>query len=827
MRYVRLLFAALGPVAASGAADLAPPPDALFWPSRLSTSGRAFEGVLVDADRDGLLDLVYIKRPWPGDTTLVRCGTPDGFFSEPLLCGALPPGGYDLTVGDLNRDGMPDIVRRDGERRLEVFLGQGDGTFAGPAVVEFDRRFGTFVVDHMDGDDMLDLAVFFHDAGGSRVGVLPGLGDGSFGEAADHEVGTASGLAVARLDGDPMTDLATWTGDLVRITLRREGGDSWSVDEFLIDGGTDDVDFADVDGDDMPDIIVTQLGRITVARGLGGGRFGERQEIDCDYVIFSELLVEDINGDGHADLLGAVNPLSNPFDDITIVLGRGDGTFETPTRHSTGVYDDSGVGVGDTNGDGNTDLVIAGVDYLSIFQGNDDGGLLEAPVIATGDAPRAVAAEDLNRDGAVDLVVGAYRTLDRTWALNVFPGRGDGAFDPPTALVVPRASMLLVQDLNDDRMQDAIVGGDLEYPEGHFSILLGDGRGALVPHAVLPYTGRLRAISSDDFDRDGHVDLVAVGYDLVSGGVLLFRGSGEGTFDPPETYAPDAGPTAIVVGDFNRDGRPDVATTTGDAVIVLLGSSEGVFGPEARFPSGDPDLGHSVADLAAGDFDGDGILDLAAISLTSISILKGTGDGRFWQSALYAGIDMERAHIAAVDATADGILDLLATSDRDAAYVMVGAGDGTFVWNRFFYETGPHPSRPAIADIDGDAALDLVFCSHYSQGLKVLRGTRARASGGPPGTVTRVAVFAAPNPFREVADLFYDVPETGDVRLSVLDVSGRVVRTLVDRRRMPPGSYRAGWDGRGAGARRVAPGTYFLRLEANDTVDARKIMRLP
>jgi hypothetical protein len=220
-----------------------------------------------------------------------------------------------------------------------------------------------------------------------------------------------------------------------------------------------------------------------------------------------------------------------------------------------------------------------------------------------------------------------------------------------------------------------------------------------------------------DFNNDGKPDLAVAN---SAGAVSVLLSNGDGTFQPAVTYPADSGPDAVAVGDFNGDGKLDlaVANSGGNDVSVLLGNGDGTFQPVVNYGTGnDPDS------LAVGDFNGDGKLDLAVgnASDNTVSVLLGNGDGSLQAAVNYP---VGNAPVSAVvgDFNGDGLIDLaVANSGDNTVGVLLGNGDGTFQAS-LSYAVGIAPQSLAAGDFDGNGRLDLVVANSGSNSLSVLRG---------------------------------------------------------------------------------------------------------
>ena len=325
--------------------------------------------------------------------------------------------------------------------------------------------------------------------------------------------------------------------------------------------------------------------------------------------------------------------------------------------------------VGDFNGDGIPDLAVfsSTTTSLTILLGSGDGTF--TPVASVTPCPHAcvsAVAGDFNGDGKLDLAVTNGYTADVTILL----GNGDGTFTPavnsPTSPY--SGSSLAAADFNGDGNLDLIVWSyDKPNP---VTVLLGDGKGDFYPTASGPNLGApLRAyLAIGDFNGDGIPDLAwAVWYSApdFASDALIFLGNGDGTFT--ETSAPTpAGNLAdsIVVGDFNGDGEADlaIANAFSNNVTILRGNGDGTFATTAgvNLPFNNPQ-GQAIY-VALGDFNGDGIPDLAAVWIEGgqIFLLAGDGEGNFTGSSVGPNLSQNQVFsITAGDLNGDGFTDLV------------------------------------------------------------------------------------------------------------------------------------------------------------------------
>jgi hypothetical protein len=317
------------------------------------------------------------------------------------------------------------------------------------------------------------------------------------------------------------------------------------------------------------------------------------------------------------------DPTVNDNGSVSILLGNGDGSFQSATSVSAG-KNPSAISAGDFNSDGKSDLLVVRAGDASvgdngdatIFLGNGDGTFSPGQVLVTGKNPSAVALSDLNADHKLDLIF-SNLTDD---SVTVLLGNGDGTFQSRLAYLVegPPKSVSVI-DLNQDGKSDLAVGWGISV-----DFFLGNGDGTFHKgQSVLAYFSTI-----GDFNQDGKVDLIVGECSIFSKPVscspYLRLGNGDGTFQPPNAIPGVSGSVAAVAADVNGDGKLDLFGTSSDRtqLLLFLGNGDGTFQQALTFAAGtNPAIG-----LIA-DFDGDKAPDLVALNsgANAISVLLNTG----------------------------------------------------------------------------------------------------------------------------------------------------------------------------------------------------------
>ncbi len=227
------------------------------------------------------------------------------------------------------------------------------------------------------------------------------------------------------------------------------------------------------------------------------------------------------------------------------------------------------------------------------------------------------------------------------------------------------------------------------------------------------------SVTTGDFNGDGKLDLATANFDSDNVSVLL--GNGSGGFGAATNFGAGTSPVSVTTGDFNGDGKLDLATANANSnnVSVLLGDGSGGFGAATNFS-----VGSTPYSVTTGDFNGDGKLDLATANLYSanVSVLLGNGSGGFG-SATNFGAGTSPVSVTTGDFNGDGKLDL-ATANflSDNVSVLLGNGSGGFGAATNF-GAGTNPVSVTTGDFNGDGKLDLATANNASANVSVLLNT--------------------------------------------------------------------------------------------------------
>jgi len=467
------------------------------------------------------------------------------------------------------------------------------------------------------------------------------------------------------------------------------------------------VGVGDFNGDLKPDAVVLDDNGIELQLGDGQGGLGPPTTVA---VIGGDVLtVADFNGDGKLDLA------MGRFGHVDVLLGNGDGTFtSTYSQDLTGGAIAFLLAV-DVDGDHHLDLLLDDDQSLEVLIGNDDG-TFQDPIDYPANAPRAIAAADFDEDGALDIAA-----VNGGPSLSILFGNGDGSFGAPT--VIPVGSSLdgvAAGDVDGDGHADVAVAISGSGADAYLGILVGDGQGHFQAPVETLIDPSPYALHLADLDDDGRLDFV-----MLTGGGFgprnfeVCRGTGSASPGPCVGYLAGNTSLGLDIGDLDGDGALDMITADDyfidPGVSVLMGNGG------ARLRSVvTVGRGHILYNLA-GDFDGDGLLDVMAQNYDDyiIDFLKGNGDGTFGapRPAGFAGTLEVAGRFDANDS-----MDLVA-----GGVVLLNDGEGTFHPGQTLDDVFP----TLTADVRGNGSTDLVGAGATSSELAVLLGNGDGTFGAP------------------------------------------------------------------------------------------------
>ena len=679
-----------------------------------------------DFNNDGILDVAILGSISSGQVLSIFLSRPDGSFA-PRVDYSVQANGF--TVGDFNGDSKADVIILD--TTGSIMWGNGDGTLQLPVPLNQNiNGYSTGASGDLNGDGKLDLVLLTSDFGsGATMAIVLGSGDGTFQSPVTYSVSVAPYFVLGDFTGDGKPDVAISAGSLISVLVNNGDGTFKSPVDYSISGNAQAIAAADLNGDGKLDLVVPSGGSsatISVLLGNGDGTFGTPITYTSDLLssYSTSIAVADFNGDGKLDL--ALTNSVFPANTVAIVSGNGDGTFRNPPLlYSAGLLPAAAVTL-DLNGDGKPDLAVAGgygvLSYYSLTTLiNGGGGTFPNPVAYTVlQFPYSAAIGDFNGDGHLDVV---STSLTQTGGVSVLLGKGDGTFqahlDSPTGQT---PTVVATGDFNGDGIVDLVLA-DATPTSQLLSTLIGNGDGTFQSNISQTLTSALGSIAVGDFNGDGKLDVAGV-IDRTNA-VSIFLGNGDGSFAIPVQYP--TGPMLgsppyhnVLVADFNGDGNLDLAAATDDGVAVLLGNGNGTFQAFTLVPSL---LSYDPGDelLALVDFNGDGKPDVVKSTQTGmINVAIGNGDGTFQQAQAFQIPSILNTESSVVgDFNGDGKPDMaFASQSSNVVTILFGNGDGTFSGHIEY--SVPSVSNNVnflmAADFNGDGALDMALADFGNGG---------------------------------------------------------------------------------------------------------------
>ncbi|MGC1781930.1 MAG: FG-GAP-like repeat-containing protein [Acidobacteriaceae bacterium] len=455
------------------------------------------------------------------------------------------------------------------------------------------------------------------------------------------------------------------------------------------------------------------------------------------------VLATDVNQDGYPDIVVAC-PSSNAVQ-LWVNAGAGSpGSFNDLANFT--VTDPVAMAAGDFLGTGTTDLAVAtGTGGLTIYA-NVGGTVVTNTVPLTGTLTGIVTA-DFNNDGKLDLAVSDSAnnnvhvlTGNSTGTFTLLGSYSTGAGTKPNGIVAA--------DFNHDGNVDVAT---INNGNNTATVLLGSATGALTVQAAQATGTNPIAISVTDVNSDGKPDLVVFDSPTASTGeVDVLLGNGNGTLQTASIASLSFVPgTLAAVADFNQDGKPDLALTaqTNNQVSLMLNNTLQTQYPDGRSFAAAHALTNGYGNMAdsvtTGDFNKDGLLDIAVTYLEDNVVRVLTNNGNGFNTATAYPVGQQPYWVASADLNGDGYPDLVtANTTPNAAAgtvsVLLNKGSG---WNGAFgaavsYPVGKDPYQVAIGDINNDGYPDLAVTNYASNSVTVLMGSKTGAFTVSPTTLS-------------------------------------------------------------------------------------------
>jgi hypothetical protein len=580
---------------------------------------------------------------------------------------------------------------------------------------------------------------------------------------------TPQGVVIADFNKDGKQDVVVvssyGTAQNVYVLLGSGDGTLQPASVLSVNGSLYAVAAGDFNNDGNLDLAVVDNTHSALLILLGNGDGTFAQPTTANTCLTGPqpvaLAVGDLNGDGKLDVVTAnYGPdTTNGANSVTVCLGDGAGGFSaanTVTASTLSVSNPNGIAIADVTGDGKPDIVVSlWQNAYSILAGNGNG-TFRAPstqtIVPPATNPYAVAVADLNGDGKADLI------FPNGNGISVFFGNGNGTFQPET--VYPgTGDAVVVADMNGDGKPDIVT---TDWVLGRVDVLTNLGGASF--SAPLSYVSGTQphALAVGDLNGDGHPDVVAanagLGAGVEAGNITVLVGNGDSTLRGAPGFRCDragrlssAGP--VVSADFNGDGLPDAAVlnTGSSSVTIFIADAVLGFKPGVTYDTGNGTGANGDLDVAVGDVNGDGNLDIVTVGFAGVHVLLGNGDGTFRPVSSVIN-SASGQNIVVADIDGDGNADVAYTQEGGSANeIAVQYGDGTGGFSPpTVYLAAGIPTAIVATDVNHDGKVDLITANvgsgragsdtisvFFNQGNRQISGS-TQQSIGPLGAAARL-----------------------------------------------------------------------------------------
>lgn len=680
----------------------------------LGTIGAPIAVLDVDVDSDSRVDLLVAHR----EERLIEVfrGMEDGSFEGGVLV-PMAGGPKSLAAVDISGDGRLDVVTANGDSNsISLLISDGASGFGSPITLSVGENPSSVIAVDVDNDGRDDIvtANTHSPFNFGSVSVLPNDGTGVLLPGPALPVGgDPSSVTVADLNGDGINDIITANSMSDDVSVLH-GGLVGYAPQVVHAVGENPVHVitADLNNDGIPDIVTANRDGNTLSLLLSGDEELQLANIPVGTGP-NHVEVIDIDGDGALDLI-ALNLDSNS---VSVVINELGGKFAAPQDYAF-QFNVTDMVTLDYDGDGAMDLAVGGIQFGSDqsvhFLLNNGNGTFDVPteIDVLGRSNR-LAKGDLNSDGIDDLVV-----YDNSQGLiTSLLSKSNGGFDPRFIvrdLEKRNFNRLAIEDIDLDGLDD-ILASD----RSHIDVYKNLGNVQFTNGRSYPVANRINGWKATDLDGSGFPDLVVANLDADL--VTILAADGEGGHHAPIAFRLPSitFPIAMSNEDFNADGKVDlaVANWASHDVSILLGQGNGVFAETDRLAVGENPRAISVADV---DSDGDMDLFVASFGGDTVSLIENRGGAEFAPAVVLFDIDAPTS-VNLANVLGDEAVDIIATSAAfDRVFVRPGNGDGTFGGAIEWLVDG-RPEDGNVADVDGDGRLDIVT-SNVNGTVSVLFG---------------------------------------------------------------------------------------------------------
>jgi hypothetical protein len=624
-----------------------------------------------------------------------------------------------LAVGDINNDGIPDIVCN-GQQFL---FGKGNGTFIlSPLYSNLDGA--SPVLLDINGDGDLDIVEIYGGGAGWGFKVALGNGDGTFQSPTSYAVSDeeTNFLAVGDFNGDGIPDAVT-VGDRGVWLMTGKGGGLFNKPVLAVTITANPFSMfgaADVNNDGKLDLVLSTQPGFSVLLGNNNGTFQPPVNYTGTGVNDPTITIADVNSDGYLDVVCA-SVLNNS--EAAIYLGEAGGKFREPYFVDLPNYLD--IEVGDVNGDGIPDLVSDSV-YIAYGLGHNRFSTpVYFPLPGSPTSATQVVLAHLRNDKDVDLVANSAFTT-----VSVLLNKGNGSYIEGITTSFPSGLGCGNElDFNNDGIADlGFLSSNnfvVEYGTGKVSAPFTTGPSSAVPQN----TGYSLNCPSNfgDINGDGIPDMLMPEINSAGSETLLvpFFGTGNGNYTAGTPFSTPQNNGNAFLADVNGDSKADLITPTLNE--IWYGNGDGTFQAPVQLASG---VTLTITDVAAADLNGDGVTDLVVQieDGQGTILLESNGSGGLTQTnvnvcAVNASC-LDTFAVGLGDLNGDGAPDLvLGNNAVGSVAVFINDGKGNFTFQTALKLDGLlEAPAPGIVDLNGDGLNEIAVSDGTDIGVLTNEG---------------------------------------------------------------------------------------------------------
>jgi len=794
-----------------------------------------------DINSDGYMDIVYISG-LSKIVTLINSGNGTYIAGNTYTVGQYP---RLCLLKDLTGDNHPDIVVfNDGSNSLSILLGNGSGGFASHTTINniliSPEQLRSMMITDMNNDLKNDIILGIGNSLTEHIDVMLGAGNGFFAAPLTYisNFNWLDEMNIGDFNNDGKKDVIT----MGNSTIIHFGNGLGSFNNSTLITNTLTTPnwvrksaVGDLNNDGKLDFVTTSSEKLTIYIGNGTGSFttssitvATGNMMTSGTADICPVQLSDIDADNKLDIILLGNNNS-----LTFIKGNGNGTFtfldkKVLVSHEAAIP--TYISVSDMNNDGKKDVVTSagGRIFTLLNQGNFnfnginkyDYGLIDFQV------PQDCKLADVNMDGLPDMIFIGYSYANSNNFVSVRLNTGNGTFSAPTLFTTPTfisnsLNQLIVEDIDGDLKKDLVIISQMP-PAPKTIVFKGDNMGNFTYTSSL--TTNFNYTAADfyitkiyDFNNDGNKDIFLYGSSFSGTKILeIYSGNGSGAFTFLTSYTFAIRASDYCLGDFNKDGKVDLAYVCENTAKVFILNGNGI---DSLTAGGNYSISKSApSTIKCKDLNSDGNLDLIVGVYdkgNNIAILEGTANGIFLAASHYTNTSLtDSSNITSIDVEdidSDGILDLITSNQLGSFSILNGMGNGNYDTAVYYHLDRGFPKYGlSIVDVNNDGKKDITLFSSDFTILYNSCGLSTDINSNELNLNNNTLLY--PNPAN---DNFNILALSKIFKIDVLNNLGQLV---LSKENMNTLNYNVDISG-------LVSGIYFVRIQTLNGLSVQKIIK--